>query len=660
MPSRHNASNNNQTINRRNVIATIGAAGAASLAGCGGQSDGGDGGDGSDGSDGGDGELFPLDVQLEVNADNSDRLQMVELIAESMEQTGYFNTTVETYEWNTYVGRVLDPEYQNNGYVPCIGLSGTFNPGSFCNALHHSSNIGACCNLNGISDSELDEMMDDARYGVEVAEDSELRGERYDEVWNYLAEERYSSITHFNLATSVSNTDIHGFEMWPFQEGMYSYNMFAPQDEQIMWIDRDNAAGDSDLSDLTEGGTMSIAIGANIESFDPPHSSDTTSTLAQGFIYEGLIANDTQGNVHPWLAESYELIDTTDVDRTAYADYMSTVGTTEEGAVDTDEQVIVQHPEDSPAEDDEVRVLLPDDAVEAAEDGTYGMQYRYNLQEGVEFHNGDELTAEDVVATYEYAENSVLAPQTFDSVLTAVEVDEYTVDIYAQVADAEAERSLPALSILNATQIGEVEKGTIDPREGNTPIGTGPYEFSEFEDEQYFEVTKFDNYWTEQKGVSEAFSWFDGSSDFPDGPVIDGFEVEIVPDDSTRSGALQNGEIDSTYGLNSSTLDEFDSSEDFLLYEIETGGYEYIQYPVNVAPFDDARLRQAINHLIPRERIVENVFSGYGRPAWTPIPQLAQGSGTADAEALEDELRPMNEYNVERAEELLEQVAADN
>lgn len=666
MPSRHEDSGESRTINRRNVLSTIGAAGAVGLAGCGDQSGSGDDGSGngsgdgsSDDGSGGDG-LFPLQVQLEVNADNSDRVQMVELIAESMEQTEYFETEIETYEWNTYVGRVLDPEYQDNGYVPCIGLSGTFNPESFCNALHHSDNIGACCNLNGINDPELDELMDSARYGQEVAQDNALRAERYDEVWNYLAEERYSSITHFDLATSVSNTDVHGFEMWPFQEGMYSYNMFAPQDEQIMWIDRDTAAGDSELSDLVEGGTLSIAVGANIESFDPPHSSDTTSTLAQNFLFEGLIANDTEGNIYPWLAESYELLDTTDIDRTAYADYMSTVETTEEGVPDTDEQIIVQHPEDNPAEDDEVRVLLPDDAVEAAEDGTYGMHYRYSLQEGVEFHNGDEMTAEDVVATYEYYENSQLAPQTFDSVLTAVEVDEYTVDVYAQVADAEAERELPGILVLNANQLAEIEKGSLDPREDNVPIGTGPYEFGEFEDEQYYEVTKSDNYWVEQTGVAEAFSWFDGSDEFPDGPVIDGFEVEIVPDDSTRSGALQNGEIDSTYGLNSSTLDDFDSSEDYIVYGVETGGYEYIQYPVNVEPFDDPRLRKAINHLIPRQAIVENVLNGYGRPAWTDLPELAQGSGTADYDALEDEIRPTNEYDPERAAELLEEIAAEN
>nr|WP_241981563.1 ABC transporter substrate-binding protein [Halorubrum sp. GN11_10-6_MGM] len=657
MPTRHNNPDSNQTINRRNVIVTIGSAGAAGLAGCSGQSDDSDGSDGSD-SEG----MFPLDVRLETNADNDDRVQLLELIAESMEQTDYFNATIETFEWNTYVGRVLDPEYQENGYIPCIGLSGTFNPGSFCNALHYSENVGACCNLNGINDPELDEMIDAARYGPEVAADNELRGERYDEVWNYLAEERYSSITHFGLETAVTSTDIHGYSVYPFNEGVMSYAMYAPQDEQVMWIDRENAAteGDDDLADLVEGGALAGGLGANIESFDPPHSSDTTSTMAQNFIFEGLTTSDRQGNVYPWLAESYELLDATEVSESDYADYMSTVGTTEEGAIDTDEQVIIQHPEDNPAEDDEVRVLLSGDAVEAAEDGTYGMHYRYDLREGVQFHNGDELTASDVVATYEYAENSQLAPQTFDSVLAVVEEDEYTVDIYAQIADAEAERLLPSLLILNENQIAEVEKGSLDPREGNEPVGTGPYEFSEFEDEQYFEVTKFDDYWVENVGVSEAFDWFDGSSEFPDGPVIDSFELEIVPDNSTRSAALQEGEIDLTYGLNTGTLDDFDSSEDFILYSTEAGGYTYIQYPVNVEPFDDRRVRQAINHLVPRQQIVDNVLNGFASPAWTDIPSLARGSGTADYEELEDEVRPTNEFDPERAVELLEEVAAEN
>ncbi|OYR58579.1 ABC transporter substrate-binding protein [Halorubrum halodurans] len=584
---------------------------------------------------------------------------MVELIAESLQRTGYFETEVETYEWNAYLDRVINPAYQENGYLPAIGLSGTFNPHSFCNVIHNSANVGACCNLTGISDPELDELLDSARYGIEVVEDRELRAETYDEIWRTLAEERYTSFTHFGVETAVTGAAVHGFGLWPFQEGLFGYALYAPHDEQVAWIDRENPPGDADLGDLVEGGTLTGAVSTNPNSFDPPHSSDTTSTMLQNLLFEGLVVNDAEGNVYPWLAERYELRDVRDVDRTAYEPYMRTAGTTAAGAVDVDEQVIVRHPADDPATDDEVRVLLPADAREAAADGTYGMWFRYELHEGVEFHDGSELTAADVVASYEYYENSTSAPQTFDSVLAAVAADEYVVDVYAQVPDAEAERELPGIYVLSAAQIAAVEKGAIDPREGVTPVGTGPYEFDEFVDEEYLAVSRFDDYWVGSRGVAEAFAWFDGPDAFPDGPAIDAVEVEVVPDDATRTGALRNGEVDLTYDVASGTLADFDDADDFLVHAVEAGGYDYLQYPVNVEPWDDPRLREAVNHLIPRQRIVDNVLNGWAEPAWTPIPRIARGAGTADYDALAAALKPLNEYDVERAEALLEELAAE-
>ncbi|SDJ95812.1 ABC transporter substrate-binding protein [Natronorubrum texcoconense] len=636
-----NTKQSRSEIKRRRVLQGIGAAGAISIAGCLGDSDG----------------DAPFDIQLEVNSDNDDRVQMVELIASSLEESGYFNTEIEDYEWNDYVARVMDPAYAEDGFVPCIGLSGTFNPESFCQALHHSENHGQCCNLNGINDSELDDMLDDARYGVDVVEDPDLRRERYDEIWEYLAEERYSSITHFDLDAAVMNTDVHGFSMFPFSESIFSYGLFSPQDEQVMWMDEDAHPDDTDLSDLQEGGTLRIGAAENPDSFDPPYSTDTTSTMAQVFGFEQLLTSDRDGNLYPWLAESYELVETQDIDRLAYEDYMDEVDVDEDGLPDTDEQIIIQHPEDDPA-DGSVRVLTPAEAADAVDDGVFGMQFRYEIREGVEFHNGEELTAEHVVATVERYENSDLSAQTFDSLLHAREVDEYTVDLYAQVPDAEAERELPGLYIHSLEQ-ADLEGNDLDPREGNDPIGTGPYVFEEISDEQYVEYSRNENYWVTELGV-EQIDWFDGPSEFPDGPVIDEIEVEIVPDNSTRSAALQSDEIDITYGLTTDDLDGYDESNDYVVRSIEAGGYEYIQYPANVEPWDDDRLRRAVNLLVPRESIVENVLNGWARPAWTDIPELAEENGTVDAAALEDRIRPYNEYDPERAEELLEEVIEDH
>ncbi|AGB36417.1 ABC transporter substrate-binding protein [Natronococcus occultus] len=630
-------------VDRRRLLQGAGGVSIAAVAGC----LGGDNGD----------EDAPIHVRLEVNSDNDDRVQMIDLISNSLEESGYFTTEIETYEFNDYTQRVMDPDYAENGYVPCIGLSGTFNPESFCQALHHSDNIGQCCNLNGISDDELDQMMDDARYGIDVADDDEERRERYDEIWEYLAEERYSSITHFDLQAGVMNTDVHGFRQNPFTESTFEYGLYAPQDEVVTWIDEDAHPDETDLSDLEEGGTLRAGLTEDPELFDPPYTTGANSTIVQVLIFEQLVVSDSEGNLYPWLAEDYELVESQDIDRTDYEEYMIEVDADEEGVLDTDEQVVVTHPEDSPIEDDTVRVLTPEQAGEAVEDGTFGMQFQYDLHEGIEFTNGEELTAEHVVATAERYENSDLEAQTYDSLLYAEEVDEYTVNLYAQIPDAEAERELPGLYIHSLEQ-ADLEGGELDPDAGNEPIGTGPYELSEYEETQYIEYTKNDDYWLEELGL-ESKEWFDGSEEFPDGPVIDELEFEIVPDDSSRAGALQSDEIDMTYGLATDVLDDFEEDDDYVIDSVEAGGYEYIQYPMHVEPWDDERLRQAVNHLIPREEIVDNVLNGWARPAWTDLPELAEENGTTDAEALEEDIRPRNEYDPETAAELLEEVIDD-
>lgn len=414
---------------------------------------------------------------------------------------------------------------------------------------------------------------------------------------------------------------------------------------------------DVDFADLQEGGTLRIGTTANVESFDPPYSTDAQSTQAQMLVFEQLVTSDQEGNLYPWLAKSYEQRDVQDIDRTAYEEYMTTVGTGEEGALDTDAQIIVQHPDDNPAESDEVRVLTPSEAADAVDDGVFGMQFRYQLREGVEFHDGDELTAENVVRTTERYENSDVSAQTFDSLLHARAVDEYTVDLFAQVPDAEAERELPGMYIHSTEQAG-LEGGALDPRQGNDPIGTGPYTLEAFEDGQYYEFSKFGNYWVENQGV-DSIDWFEGPEEFPDGPVIETIEAEIIEDDASRSAALQNDEIDVASGLESSTLDEYHDDEGYRIAAIEAGAYDYLQYPVNVEPWNDERLRQAVNHLVPRENIVNNVLNGWARPAWTSIPKLAEKNGTADVEALEDEVRPYNEYDTEQAKELLDEVGDD-
>lgn len=605
---------------------------------------------------------FPLEIRLEVDTGNADRLEWTAAMAQVMENTGYFDVEVMEYEFDDFLERIFQTDYPEKGHVPFLSISGTFNPESFCDSLHGTVNQGQCCNLNGLGYAELDRMIDRARFGTDVVDDPTLRARRYDEIWRELAEYRGSSPITFITEEYVRNTDVRGFSPYPFTEGTLDYSLHSPADRVLTWIDRGAEGGtESDWSSFQTGGTLRYGFDANIESFDPPYSTDTHSTTAQSLIFEGLTTMDADGDVYPWLAKRYDMADMQDIDRTAYEPYMRTVSTDADGVLEFEGNEPVQpiaiHPNDDRAADGEVRVLTPDGAADAVGDEVYGMQYRYHLHEGVRFHNGEELTAEHVVATAKRYENSDISAQTFDSVLRVEAVDDYVVDIYAQVPDAEAERELPSFQIHTLEQ-AELPANGIDPLDGSPPIGTGPYEFETFEEGQYFVARKTDDYWLEQKGL-DALEWYDGPEGFPAGPVIDEIDIKIISGDSTRSTALQNDELDITFGLVSSTLEAYDSDDGYVVDSIQSGGYQFFQYPVTVEPWDDERFRRAVNHLVPRERIVENVLDGWGDPAWTMLPEVARETGTADYGALESELREENAFDTETAIELIETVIDD-
>lgn len=423
---------------------------------------------------------------------------------------------------------------------------------------------------------------------------------------------------------------------------------------------QEQTATPAEVEQIVEGGTLNVGYGQTPKSFDPPFSSSVADSVVQNFFWESLVTSDKRGNLYPWLAKNYELVEVQDIDRTAYAPYMKEVpvATTEDGTpfVDTDAQIVVQHPDDAVKKGNQVRVLTPPEASAAAADGTFGMQFQYNLHEGITFTNGEELTSQNVVDSYKRYRNSQVSAQVFNTFLTAEAVDDYTVNLYGQVPDAEGARSLPQF-VFASEQIG-LPDGNLDPRQGNPPIGTGPWEFESFEPGSAFVVNKRDDYWLQEVGL-DSKPWWDGPDEFPEAPVIDKVNMRFISSNSQRAAALQEGEIDISNGLNADAQTNFSQAEGFKTKATETGGYLFMQYPVQVSPWDNKKVRQAANHLIPRKRVVENIEQGWSRPAWTPLPKLAYGSGTTDPEALRNDLKPLNEYRPERARELINEAGVE-
>ena len=204
-------------------------------------------------------------------------------------------------------------------------------------------------------------------------------------------------------------------------------------------------------------------------------------------------------------------------------------------------------PTGTPRPSYEGNVLTVNEAGDAVADGTYGMQYQFTLHEGIEFHNGEELTAQNVVDTYNRYENSQVSAYIWNNFLFAeAGDDDYTVNLYAQRPSAEALRNITTF-VLPSDHIG-LDDGALDPREGTDPVGTGAYEFSSFTDEETFAVEKSDSYWLEDVGIQNK-DWFDGPGDFPNAPEIDTVEHQVVPEESARCSAIESGEIDITTRL---------------------------------------------------------------------------------------------------------------
>lgn len=408
-----------------------------------------------------------------------------------------------------------------------------------------------------------------------------------------------------------------------------------------------------DPNDIVHGGTLRTALQSGPDTFDYGWSGQAYAAILSNLLFEGLITTSASGEIYDWLAADYEQVDVQDVGPGDYEPYMQRYAY-EDGALDVDDQIVLRHPENDPETDAEGRALTVADASAAVADGVYGMHYRFELHEGVSFHDGTELTAADVVASYRRIEGSQLSAQLFDSLLAVQADGDYVVDIYAQEPDGSAVRELAGWPIYPQS-MAELPAEQMDPRHGTTPIGTGPWELETFVDEEYAVFTRFDDYWFE----TDLKAWFEGPASFPNGPVIDEVDVRFVPAAAQRSAALQNHELDLAFGLQTDTLDQFHAADRFRVAATDGAGFEFLQFPVQVPPWDDARVRRAINHLLPREQISEEVFSGWETPAWAPLPPLAASVGTTDYDRLVEELRPYNEYDPERAAELFDAVAAE-
>jgi peptide/nickel transport system substrate-binding protein len=231
------------------------------------------------------------------------------------------------------------------------------------------------------------------------------------------------------------------------------------------------------------------------------------------------------------------------------------------------------------------------------------------IREGVTFHNGEDLTAEDVVFTFERIinENAIEYPEPHTSPrkgliapLVSVEmIDDYTVRMNFNGVWPPAMQLLVHQQILPKDYLEEVgTEGFIAH-----PIGSGPFMFVEGQLDDQIVMERFADYWG-------------GAPDLePVGPAcVERVVFRIIPEASTRVAALLAGEVDIIQSVPSELLDTLEQTPGI---EVQSApGTEPIWIQLNVSDplFEDVTVRQALNYAIDKDLLIEAIYGGRAVP----------------------------------------------
>lgn len=215
--------------------------------------------------------------------------------------------------------------------------------------------------------------------------------------------------------------------------------------------------------------------------------------------------------------------------------------------------------------------------------------WKFNIRQGVAFHNGTTLTAEDCLFSIQ---NSTFAWMwgAIDRENSYCE-DEYTLVIktYDRYPALLAMLSCFECAIVCKSAWEEVGEDVYS----RNPIGTGPYKFVEWIAGDSITLVKNENYWGQPGYFTNVV-------------------YRIITDDTTRSLSLEGGEIDIALDLPASQVDYLEMTGTVDIINFPSMTIEYLGYNCQVEPFNDARVRQALLYALDMESMVRIAYGVTG------------------------------------------------
>jgi peptide/nickel transport system substrate-binding protein len=268
------------------------------------------------------------------------------------------------------------------------------------------------------------------------------------------------------------------------------------------------------------------------------------------------------------------------------------------------------------------------------------LTWTLKLREGVKFHDGTDFNADAVVYNFERwmdpdhpEHHGEFTYYSFlyggfkgdkDHKIEHVKaVDEYTVEIKL------TEPTAPFISYLAIPMFGIASPEAVQKygdKFNENPVGTGPFKFESWSRNDKIQLNKNEDYYVE------------------DIPHLDQLIFRVIPDNSSRFTALQTGEVDMIDGLSPDDAGAVESDGNLDLIKRPGFNIGYLAFNMEKEPFDDPKVRKALNYAINKDSIIDAFYNGMAEKAVNPIPSSLWGYNE-DIEGYE--------YDPEKAKELL-------